>query len=153
MLALDFPTYPLRLSKIAGHLHVHCLCRNKWLLLTPEEWVRQHALWFLNKELRFPLSLINVERRMDFNGVQRRYDICVFEPSGRINVLVECKAPSVRIGQSVFDQIARYNLTADANYLMVTNGLAHYYCTMDYQAQRYDFLRELPAYSASPLNS
>lgn len=153
MLALDFPSYPLRLSKIAGHLHVRCVCRNKWLLLTPEEWVRQHALWFLNKELGFPLSLINVERRIDFNGVQRRYDICVFEPSGRVHVLVECKAPSVPVTQDVFDQIARYNLSAHAGYLMVTNGLKHYYCTMDYQAQRYDFVRRLPSYSASISNS
>ena len=86
MLALDFPAYPLRLSKVADQLHVHCLCRNKWLLLTPEEWVRQHALWYLHKEKQFPLSLINVERRIDFNGVQRRYDICVFEPSGGIHL-------------------------------------------------------------------
>jgi len=153
MLALDFPAYPLRLSKVADQLHVHCLCRNKWLLLTPEEWVRQHALWYLHKEKQFPLSLINVERRIDFNGVQRRYDICVFEPSGGIHLLVECKAPSVPITQSVFDQIARYNLSVDATYLMVTNGLAHYYCTMDYKAQRYHFLRELPAYTPSSLNS
>lgn len=153
MLVLDFPQYPIRLSKTAAGLQVHCLVRKKPLMLTPEEWVRQHVLWFLHRDKNYPLSLLNVERRIDFNGVQRRYDVCVFKPSGHIDILVECKAPSVAVTQTVFDQIARYNLSVDAHFLMVSNGLQHYFCTMDYNAQCYTFLRSLPSYVAPHVNS
>lgn len=74
----------------------------------------------------------------------KRYDVVVFDPGGGIHLIVECKAPSVKITQSTFDQIARYNMNLQAKYLMVTNGLDHYFCQMDYEAEKYNFLQELP---------
>ena len=86
-------------------------------------------------------------KKIDLFGTTKRYDIVVFNPSGELDILVECKAPSVKITQTTFDQIARYNLQLKSNYLMVTNGLSHIYCQMDYQNKRYDFLPELPNYT------
>ena len=96
------------------------------------------------QEKKIPKSLINVEKKIELNGLDKRYDIVVFKPNGKISLIVECKAPKIKITQTVFDQIARYNLALNADYLMLTNGLNHYYCQMDYAAQKYNFLRELP---------
>lgn len=91
----------------------------------------------------FP-SLINVEKKLLLNGTVKRYDVVVFLPNGNIYLLVECKAPSVSITQDTFDQIARYNLVTQAQYLMVSNGMHHYFCSMDYENGRYVFLETLP---------
>jgi hypothetical protein len=119
--------------------------RKKFVVLTPEEWVRQHVVHFLIDEKGFPTSLINVEKQIKLNNTIKRYDAVVFNSSGNISVIVECKAPSVKITQQTFDQIARYNLVLKADYLMVTNGLEHYYCRMDFENERYVFLEELPS--------
>jgi hypothetical protein len=87
-----------------------------------------------------------VEKLLKINNLTKRYDVVVFKPDGNISILVECKAPEVKITQSTFDQIARYNMTLKAEYLMVTNGLNHYFCKMDYEKEQYDFLQELPEY-------
>ncbi len=87
-----------------------------------------------------------MEKLLKINNLTKRYDVVVFKPDGNISILVECKAPEVKITQSTFDQIARYNMTLKAEYLMVTNGLNHYFCKMDYEKEQYDFLQELPEY-------
>lgn len=115
------------------------------MVLTPEEWVRQHAVQFLLNDRKYPKSLVNVEKLLKVNGLSKRYDAVVFNPDGTIFLLVECKAPQIRIDQSTFDQIARYNLSMQSEFLMVTNGLNHYFCRMDYENQRYVFLTEIPA--------
>lgn len=116
------------------------------MVLQPEEWVRQHCVQYLIEEKKFPKSLINVEKELKVNGLRKRYDIVVFNPDGSIYLIVECKAPKIKITQDTFDQIARYNLTLNATYLMVTNGINHYYCQMDFDNERYDFLRDIPNY-------
>lgn len=121
--------------------------RRKFIVLTPEEWVRQHVVHFLLAEKHYPKSLINVEKMLKVNGLTKRYDVVVFNPDGSIKILVECKAPDVAISQTVFDQIARYNLVMDAEFLMVTNGLNHYFCRTDFEAKQYIFLKSLPEYS------
>ena len=115
-------------------------------MLTPEEWVRQHVLQWLTNDKGYPISLINVEKEIRVGNTRKRYDIVVFKPDGSLYIIVECKAPKVQITQATFDQIARYNLELQADLLMVTNGLSHYYCKVDSVAERYDFLRELPDY-------
>ncbi|PTX63058.1 type I restriction and modification enzyme subunit R-like protein [Kordia periserrulae] len=115
-------------------------------MLTPEEWVRQHTVQFLIQEKKYPISLINVEKELVFNDLKKRYDVVVFNSDGSIFLVVECKRSTVTINQETFDQIARYNMILDADYLMVTNGLQHYYCIMDYEAQQYHFLRAIPEY-------
>lgn len=152
MLPLSFPTYDFRFRNDNGRTTVFDEIRRKFVVMTPEEWVRQHVVRFLMKDRGFPKSLINVEKMLRVNGLTRRYDVVVFNPDGSIRVLVECKAPEVAITQSVFDQIARYNLTMDAEFLMVTNGLSHYYCKLDYENSRYEFLPELPTYKAQLIN-
>lgn len=121
--------------------------RKKFVILTPEEWVRQHVVRYLLEEKKYSKSYINVEKRITINGMTKRYDVVVFNPDGSIFVLIECKAPEVTITQNVFDQIARYNMVLQANYLMVTNGLQHYFCQMDFKNEQYNFLRDLPEYN------
>ena len=102
---------------------------------------------FLLNEKNYPLSLINVEKQLKIAGLTKRYDIVIFEPDGNNQLIVECKAPKVKISQETFDQIARYNLTLKANFLMVTNGIDHYFCKMDYENETYIFLKDIPEYS------
>jgi len=117
------------------------------VILQPEEWVRQHCILYLMEVKKYPLSLINIEKELIVNGLRKRYDIVVFNPNGTIHLIVECKAPSIVINQDTFDQIAQYNRTLKANYLMITNGLNHYYCQMDFENERYDFLKDIPDYN------
>jgi hypothetical protein len=116
------------------------------VILQPEEWVRQHCVNYLIQEKNYPESLINVEKELKINDLKKRYDIVVFNSNGSIHIIVECKAPKIKINQDTFDQVARYNLTLNASYLMVTNGLNHYYCMMDFEAEKYDFLEDIPHY-------
>lgn len=146
MQKLQFPTYQFRFKNSENKVSIFDEIRKKFIILTPEEWVRQHVVRFLLEEKQFPKSLINVEKVLKVNGLRKRYDAVVYNSDGSIYILVECKAPEVKITQAVFDQIARYNLTMDAEYLMVTNGLNHYFCQMDYENEKYDFLPDLPQY-------
>ncbi len=116
------------------------------MILQPEEWVRQHTVHFLITEKKYPKTLVNVEKTLWVHTQKKRYDIVVFRPDGSIRLLVECKRPEVTITQHSFDQIARYNLALRSDYLMVTNGLTHYYCKMDYDEKQYVFLKEIPSY-------
>ncbi len=144
---LNFPTYPFRFKNSENKPSIFDDIRKKFIVLTPEEWVRQHCVNFLMIEKKYPKSLINVEKELFINGRKKRYDIVVYNSDGSINILIECKAPKVPITQKTFDQIAQYNLTLNANLLMVTNGLNHYYCQLDYDNERYQFLKEIPEYT------
>ncbi|WP_298246433.1 type I restriction enzyme HsdR N-terminal domain-containing protein [uncultured Christiangramia sp.] len=146
MQKLNFPSYSFRFKNNQNKVAVFDDLRKKFIILTPEEWVRQHTVKFLEKEKNYPVSLINVEKQLKIAGLTKRYDVVVFEPKGNIHIIVECKAPKIKITQDTFDQIARYNLSLKANYLMVTNGIEHYFCQMDYEKETYIFLTELPEY-------
>ena len=146
MVQLNYPKYQFRFKSSENKVSIFGEIRKKFVILTPEEWVRQHTIQFLIQEKKYPKSLINVEKLVKVNDLNKRYDIIVFNPDGSIFLIVECKAHSVKITQDTFDQIARYNLALNAQYLMITNGLNHYYCQMDYEQQRYDFLRSIPDY-------
>lgn len=146
MQQLQFPAYSFRFKSSENKISIFDPIRKKFVILTPEEWVRQHVIQFLTVEKNYPKSLINVEKVLVLNEMKKRYDLVVFNPDGSIHIIVECKAPQVEITQETFDQIARYNLSLKADYLMVTNGLEHYYCQMDYEKQAYVFLKELPLY-------
>ena len=144
---LNFPTYTFRLKNSENNTHIFDVIRKKFVVLQPEEWVRQHCVNFLIKEKKYPISLINVEKVVRINGLNKRYDIVVYNSNGSIHLIIECKAPKIKISQSVFDQIARYNLALKASFLMVTNGLNHYFCTMDHNLGAYNFLKDLPSYT------
>ncbi len=144
---LNLPVYPLRLKDEAGQRFVFDKVRKKFLILTPEEWVRQHLVHFLIREKQFPKSLIQLEGGLKYNGLQKRSDILVYGQQGEKLLLAECKAPSVKITQEVFDQIARYNFVHRVQWLLVSNGLEHYCCKLDWEKESYQFLPELPLFS------
>ncbi|MFA7615378.1 MAG: type I restriction enzyme HsdR N-terminal domain-containing protein [Moheibacter sp.] len=142
---LNFPEkYQFRLKQSEEVNYIFCCIRKKWLKLTPEEWVRQHVIRFLTDQKGCSKSAINSEVVVEINGMKKRADVVVFRKEKPF-IIVECKAPEIPISEQVFDQIARYNLELDAEYLMVTNGLQHYYCQMDFENSRYNFLKELPS--------
>ena len=143
---MNFPTYSFRFKNSENKVAIFDEIRKKFILLTPEEWVRQHTLHYLIQDKNYPKSHINVEKLIKINTLNKRYDIVVFQPNGEIFLLIECKAPEVAISQQTFDQIARYNLTLKAKYLMLTNGINHYFCQMDFENEKYIFLKELPEY-------
>ncbi len=148
MQQLDFPKYHFRFKSNENKISIFDEIRKKFVILTPEEWVRQHVVQFLICEKHFPKGHINVEKELLLNQTKKRYDIVIYNTDGSIFLVVECKAPQIVISQDTFDQIARYNLSLNATFLMVTNGLYHYYCQLDYENKRYRFLEEIPQYQS-----
>ena len=146
MQQLNFPSYSFRFKNSENKVAIFDEIRKKFILLTPEEWVRQNTIQFILQEKKYLKSYLNVEKIIKINDLIKRYDIVVFQPNGKIFLLIECKAPEVSITQNTFDQIARYNLSLKAEYLMVTNGLNHYFCQMDFEKEEYVFLKELPEF-------
>ena len=146
MQKLNFPSYSFRFKNSENKVAIFDEIRKKFIILTPEEWVRQHVIQNLLQENNYPKSYINVEKLIKINDLSKRYDVIVFQPNGEIFLLIECKAPSINITQNTFDQIARYNLVLKAKYLMVSNGLNHYFCKMDFVNEKYIFLKKLPEF-------
>ena len=147
MLKLNFSNYEFRFKSNENKTLIFDIIRKKFVVLASAEWLRQHILQFLVSEKKYPLSHINVEKQIKLLNTNKRYDIVVFNPNGSIHIIVECKAPTISISQRVFDQIARYNFVLHSDYLFVSNGLDHYYCKMDYEKEKYIFLKEIPVYS------
>jgi type I site-specific restriction endonuclease len=148
LMKLDFPEYTFRVRQAERGTEIFDVIRKKFVALTPEEWVRQHAVHFLNKERQIPMGRMNVEVALETLGLSRRADIVVFNNLGEPAAIVECKAPTVKITQETFDQIARYNMTLKARYLVVTNGLSHFCCYIDIEKQTYHFIETIPNYQA-----
>lgn len=146
MQKLNLPTYNFKLKSNENKTLIFDSLRKKYVVLTPEEWVRQHFVQFLIQEKKYPVSLIAIEKQLVINNLKKRTDIVIFSPNGTPNIIVECKAPHIKITQSTFDQIARYNLKLDATYLVVTNGLEHYFCVLDKENEAYVFLKDIPSY-------
>ena len=143
---LNFKNYHLKTKIKENKQYVFDEVRKKYIILTPEEWVRQNCIQFLIHEKKYPKSLISVEKKLSINTLTKRYDIIIFNSSGEIYLLVECKSPKVKISQKTFDQLSRYNLAFKSRYVMVTNGLTHYFCEVDYVNKKYSFLKEVPSY-------
>ena len=148
MQKLNLPTYQFKLKSNENKTLIFDNLRKKYVVLTPEEWVRQHFVEFLIQEKKYPVSLIAIEKQLTINNRKKRTDILVFNSDGNPDIIVECKAPSIKITQDTFDQIARYNLKLNANYLVVTNGLQHYFCQLDIENETYVFLQEIPDYNS-----
>jgi len=147
MQPLNLPTYKFRIKSNENKFSIFDIIRKKYIVLTPEEWVRQHMVHYLMEEKQYPISLIAVEKKLTINKLTKRTDILVFNTDGLPEIIVECKAPSVKITQASFDQIARYNLKLKANYLIVTNGLEHFFCKMDFKNEKYIFLENIPNFT------
>ena len=143
---LNFPTtYEFSLRRVEGRREILDALRKKYVRLTPEEWVRQHLLRYLI-ELGYPAGLIAVEKGYTFHGKIWRADVVVHRRQGQAFLLAECKAPKVALGPAAFEQIARYNRTVGAQYLVISNGLVHYCYAIDRRRETYQFLDHIPPY-------
>ena len=147
MTNLNLPKYSFRIKNKENKLYIFDKIRKKDLVLTEEEWVRQNFVSYLHEDKKYPLSLMALEKKCLVNNLVKRTDILVFDKTGETLIIVECKAPHIQINQDTFDQIARYNMELNATYLIVTNGLQHYYCQMNHKEREYTFLKEIPKYS------
>ncbi len=146
MQTLNFPYPPSRLRKQDDHISVFDVVRRKWYVLTPEEWVRQHLIHYLNIDQGCPLTLMAVEKSLEYNGMMRRSDLVVYSNKGEALLLAECKAPGIAISRDVFDQAARYNMTLRVPYMLVTNGLEHFCCRINHDDESFEYLAEIPSY-------
>jgi hypothetical protein len=144
---LNLPEYSFQIKNSEkDQPYILDVIRKKYVLLTPEEWVRQHILRYLTEEKGFPVSLISVEAGVKVNRLKRRYDALIRNRYGDPLVLVECKSPTVQIRQATFDQVVAYNHSIKAGYLLITNGLKHYFCKLDPENRDYSFMDSIPLY-------
>ena len=147
MLSLNLPPYATKIAVRDGKNTIWDIIRRKYVALTPEEWVRQHFVHFLVGHKGYPASLLANEVALTLNGTSRRCDTVLYDRTLSPRMIIEYKAPHIPITQKVFDQISRYNLVFRVDYLIVSNGLSHYCCRMDYARQSYQFLTDVPGYS------
>ena len=139
----------LEFKKDRGVVYIFDPIRRKFLVHTPEETVRQLVLQYLIRERHYPASLLAVEKRIKVNEMPKRFDILAFDISNRPLMLVECKAPQVRVSADAFFQSSAYNLVLNVPFMLVTNGLEIYCCRMDYENKSYSFLSEIPTYATA----
>lgn len=144
---LNLPGYDFKLRKEGNTIKIYDFIRRKYVALTPEEYVRQHFVNWLCTELGYPPSIVANEVRIHLNETQRRCDTVIFNPGSEPLMIVEYKAPDIALSQATFDQIVRYNMVLRARYLVVSNGMKHYCCVMDYKNNTYNFIPRIPAYS------
>ena len=144
---LNLPNYPFKITERQSILYIFDENRKKHLVLTPEEWVRQHFVKYLINDKEFPASLMQIEGGLSLNQRRKRSDILIYNSVGEKLMVIECKAPSIPITQATFDQAARYNSIYKAKWLVVTNGLNHYYAQIDHEQKSFTFVEELPTYN------
>lgn len=147
MIDLNLPAFEYKVKKEQDKVYIYDGIRRKYLLLTPEEWVRQHFVHYLIRDLKYPRGLLTTESGLKYNRLQRRTDIVVFDRQAKPHMIVECKAPSVTINQQVFNQIAVYNKVLNAKLLVVSNGLLHYCCQQRETGGGWEFLPRIPSCS------
>ena len=144
MLPLNLPNFDIKVKKSADQLLVWDDTRRKYVALTPEEWVRQHFVHFLISEKGYRQELIANEVSIKLNGTAKRCDTVIYDRLLTPLMIVEYKAPSITITPKVFDQIVRYNRVLHVQYLIVSNGIRHFCCQIDYETLSYRFLKEIP---------
>ena len=138
------PPFDAQLSKSENRTFIYDVIRKKNVVLTPEEWVRQHFVHFLINYHGYSKNYIKIEKQIKVNDRVKRFDALVYDKEAKPLVLIECKAPEVDISQSTFSQIANYNMTLRVPYLIVTNGLTHFICKIDFDSNSYEYLKEIP---------
>ncbi len=147
MLPLNLPEFEFTFKVKGGRRFIFDTIRKKYLLLSPEEWVRQNFVRYLIENKKYPPALIALEMPFKMNEANLRSDIVIYNRQGKIVVLVECKSSQVSLSQQVFDQAAGYNLKLNSEILIITNGLSHYCCRLDYKNKKWIFLNDIPGYS------
>jgi len=144
---LNLPEYSIKLKEERGKHKIFDAIRKKYLVLTPEEWVRQNFIQYLIRDKEVPASLIAIELGLKLNELQKRADIVLYDKQGKPIVLIECKAPKVKLSQDTFEQVARYNTAFKVPYLIITNGINHYCAQINFTENSFDFLKDIPNYS------
>jgi len=143
---LNLPKYEHQIKNKEGKLFIYDISRKKMVVLTPEEWVRQHFVMFMINELKYPKSLIKIESGIGYNQLQKRSDIKVYDRNGDPFAIVECKASKIAITKKTFDQVATYNKTFQAPYVMVTNGMEHFCSEINFEENTSKFMKGFPVY-------
>ena len=146
MYELNLPKYGIKIKNDKGHQSIFDVLRRKYVALTPEEWVRQHFVHFLIEHKGYPKALMANEIQLAIGNKNLRCDSVLYDRTLRPRMIIEYKAPTVNITQKVFDQITIYNMLLHVDYLVVSNGIKHYCCRMDYANQKYLFLEDIPDY-------
>lgn len=151
MQQLNFPHFEFKLRNSNNRQEIFDPIRHKYVTLTPEEWVRQHLIAHLVRIKGYPVAMIGVEKQLMLNKLPKRFDLVVFGRNAAPFLLVECKAPGVEITEKTFDQAARYNMLLQAEYFLITNGLEHYTCRIDYKNKQYVFIEDIPDFDRASI--
>ncbi|MBQ7421760.1 MAG: type I restriction enzyme HsdR N-terminal domain-containing protein [Prevotella sp.] len=146
MIPLNLPPYAIKIQENNGRRAIFDILRRKYVSLTPEEWVRQHFVHYLIERKGYPATLLANEIKLQVGDKTLRADTVLYDSGLHPRMIIEYKAPTIALSQKVFDQISVYNLLLHVDYLIVSNGLHHYICKMDYDNQKYLFLEEIPDY-------
>ena len=147
MTVLNLPSFDYKIKKEKDRLFIFDIIRKRYIALTPEEWVRQHFVSYLISYKGYPLGLIGNEISLRLNGQNRRCDTVIYDIYGSPLMIIEYKAPHITLNQEVFNQVIRYNIALKVKYLLVSNGINHYCCVMDYDNMCPHFLKEIPDYN------
>ena len=147
MQVLNLPKTELKIATKDGKQQVFDILRRKYVALTPEEWVRQHFVQFLIQQKGYPAECIGNEVSINLNGTKKRCDSVVYGQNAEPLMIVEYKAPNIEISQQVFEQISRYNIKLKVRWLIVSNGLQHYCCQINYESGSYQFVENIPTYN------
>ena len=147
MTVLNLPSFDYKIKKEKDRLFIFDIIRKRYIALTPEEWVRQHFVSYLISYKGYPLGLIGNEISLRLNGQNRRSDTVIYDIYGSPLMIIEYKAPHITLNQEVFNQVIRYNIALKVKYLVVSNGINHYCCVMDYDNMCPHFLKEIPDYN------
>lgn len=147
MFSLNLPEYDAKITEKEGRQVIFDILRKLYVALTPEEWVRQHFVHYLINHKNYPAALMGNEVNIELNGTKKRCDTVVYDRSLHPRIIIEYKAPHVKIDKKVFEQIIRYNMVLQVDYLIISNGLQHYCCKPDYNHRSFTFLSEIPEYN------
>ncbi|CEA15794.1 hypothetical protein ING2E5B_1041 [Fermentimonas caenicola] len=148
MYSLNLPTYEAKIRKNSNGLEIFDPLRRKYIALTPEEWVRQHFVNYLINYKNYPASLMANEAGIKLNSLTRRCDTVVYNNQLVPLMIIEYKESKVQITQNVFDQVVRYNTVLKVPYIVVSNGISHYCCRMNYEDQSFEYLTDIPEYQS-----
>jgi hypothetical protein len=149
-LNLNFKAYNFNIKKEEGNALIFDIIRKKYVKLTPEEWVRQHVIHYLIEEKAYPKGLISVEKSLKYNGLSKRFDICLADATGKMILLVECKSPNVKISQETIKQAGIYQKTLGIRYILISNGLVHIFMSLNPETSNFEFIPEIPNYPDLP---
>lgn len=148
MQTLNLPTFQFNFKREGKKTKIFDAIRGAYYVLTPEEWVRQNMLQFLIQHRNFPKGLISVEKGLKINGMQKRFDALAYQKNGEPILLMEYKAPQIKISQDSVDQVSRYNLNFKVPYLLISNGLNHCVAKINWEKKDFQFLQDIPYYEA-----